>query len=410
MKFIVTGVNHETKKLDERKNFHFRDSDKLAFSTQLLNQHIHSVLILSTCNRSEVYVIADDAFDQNELKKAFFSYFNQAYDQGEVLCDEDALLHLLEVACGLQSMVIGEDQILHQIKDALAWTMQQHFSGKELNYIFQNVIKFAKDMRTRYAISEHPLSLSYIGYLFLKECLKENDKVMIAGIGEMSQLMIEYLKDYEIYIVNRTYEKVIPYLSDKIHYVEFEDRYDYLNKVNAVVSATASPHTIFNRDKLDNQHPLVFLDLAMPRDIDRSIKDMPDMRLVDMDDLQSISDVHLMKRKEICEKIRVECKIQVESMIKELKLMKSDTLIQQLQKRYMDLSDETYELLIKKLDLNPKEQYILKKVLKTSFLRLMKEPVQVLKNKDNKEQEQYIELVSTLFDLKEINDENSHSK
>lgn len=410
MKFIVTGVNHETKKLDERKNFHFRDSDKLAFSTQVLNNDIHSILILSTCNRSEVYVIADDSFDQNQLKKDFFSYFHQDCDQGKVLCDEDALLHLLEVACGLQSMVIGEDQILHQIKDALSWTMSQHFSSKELNYIFQNVIKFAKDMRTQYAISEHPLSVSYIGYLFLKECLKENDKVMIAGIGEMSQLMIEYLKDYEIYIVNRTYEKVIPFLSDTIHYVDFDDRYEYLDKVNAVVSATASPHTIFNRDKLDENHPLVFLDLAMPRDIDRSIKDMDNMRLVDMDDLQLISDIHLQKRMEICEKIRVECHNQVTAMIHELKLMKSDTLIQQLQKRYMDLSDETYDLLIKKIDLNPKEQYILKKVLKTSFLRLMKEPVQVLKNKNTDEQEQYIELVSTLFDLKERNDEINHSE
>lgn len=410
MKFIVTGVNHETKNLDQRKYFHFRDSDKLSFSTQLLDKHIHQVLILSTCNRSEVYAIADDVFDENNLRKAFFSYFHQECDQGRVLVDEEALLHLLEVACGLQSMVIGEDQILHQIKEALTWSMEQHFSGKELNYIFQNVIKFAKDMRSEYAISEHPLSVSYIGYLFLKEYLKKDDKVMIAGIGEMSQLMIEYLKDYEIYIVNRTYNKVVPFLNDKRHYVDFEHRYEYLDKVNAVVSATASPHTIFNKDKLDENHPLVFLDLAMPRDIDSEIKNMHNMRLVDMDDLQLISEKHLKKRKEICEIIRSECQKQVDVMIRDLKLMKSDSLIQQLQKRYMDLSDETYELLIRKLSLNSKEQYILKKVLKTSFLRLMKEPVQVLKNKDVDEMEQYIELVTTLFDLKENNDEDYNSK
>ena len=147
MKLVVVGVNHEEMDMDERKLFYFHESDKLAFSTKLLDLMIDQVCILSTCNRSEVYVMCDDSFDESKLKEAFLSYFHQDNPHIMLLSKEEALLHLLEVSCGLQSMVVGEDQILHQIKEALSWTMQQKFGGKELYYILQNVISFAKTMR-----------------------------------------------------------------------------------------------------------------------------------------------------------------------------------------------------------------------------------------------------------------------
>ena len=400
MRLFVFGVTHEQMNMDERENFHFRDSDKLSFSTRLLDI-VDQILILSTCNRSEVYVIADDSFDENQLKHAFFSYFHQESDHYHLLSDEQAFVYLSEVACGLQSMVVGEDQILHQLKDAYKWSCDQHFNGKELNFVIQNAIKFAKEMRTQYAISEHPLSISYIGYQYVKEYLNDRSRIMVCGIGEMSKLMIEYLSDHEIYIVNRTYEKVIPYLNERIHYVPFEDRYDYLDKVDVVVSATASPHVIFTKNKIDEAHPLLFLDLAMPRDIDKHIEEIDGMKVIDMDSLKKISKDHYQKRLEICELIREECLRQASEMYVSLQMMKSDDLIARMQQRYLDISDETYELLNHKLDLSSKEQYILKKVLKTSFLRLMKEPVLLLKTKDLDKQQQYIELVSQLLDIKE---------
>ena len=400
MRLFVFGITHEQMNMDERKTFHFRDSDKLSFSTRLLDI-VDQILILSTCNRSEVYVIADDSFDENQLKHAFFSYFHQESDQYNLLSDEKALNYLLEVACGLQSMVVGEDQILHQLKEAYKWTCEQHFNGKEMNYVIQNVIKFAKEMRSTYAISEHPLSLSYIGYQYIKEQITDQSKIMVCGIGEMSKLMIEYLNNHEIYIVNRTYEKVVPYLSERIHYVPFEQRYDYLDKVDVVVSATASPHSIFVKDKIHVDHSLLFLDLAMPRDIDKNIESIEGMRVVDMDDLRRVSREHHQKRLEICEKIKEECIRETQELFTSLQMMKSDDLIARMQQRYLDMSDETYEMLIHKLDLSSKEQYILKKVLKTSFLRLMKEPILLLKSKDVEKQQQYIDIVSELLDIKE---------
>lgn len=399
MKLVVVGVNHEEMDMDERKLFYFHESDKLAFSTKLLDLMIDQVCILSTCNRSEVYVMCDDSFDESKLKEAFLSYFHQDNPHIMLLSKEEALLHLLEVSCGLQSMVVGEDQILHQIKEALSWTMQQKFGGKELYYILQNVISFAKTMRSTYAMSEHPLSVSYIGYQCLQEYLKVGDKIMICGIGEMARLMLEYLKGYSIYLVNRTYENVKPYLNDHTTYVPFDNRYDYIEDVDIVISATASPHVLFKKEKLSSR-PQVFLDLAMPRDIDHSIKTMKNKVLIDMDDLKSISLQQLEKRKEICEIIKKECILKKDELLQGLAHMKSDNIIQRMQARYLDISDETYQLLKNKLDLSPREDYILKKVLKSSFLRLMKDPIRVLKS-DDFNQQQYIEFVEKMLETKE---------
>ena len=395
MKLLMVGVNHEILNLDDRKDFYFRESDKYAFSTLLLDEMIDQTVILSTCNRSEVYVFVEDDFEDEKLKHIFLQYFHQKDTHLYLKSGKKAILYLLEVACGLKSMVIGEDQILHQIKEAYNWSLQQHFTGKEMNYLFNQVLSFAKKMKREYAISNHPLSLSYIGYQYIKDDLQENDKIMICGGGEMAQLMMDYLKDYQIYVVNRTYENVKAFLNEKRWFVAFEDRYNYIDKVKLIVSATGSPHIIFKNENIDVDRELVFLDLAMPRDIDIHLAKR--YKVIDMDTLQLSSKEQLEKRKEIAQKILDECHIFLNTIVDGLQSMKSDNLIQRMQERYINISDETYELLNRKLNLTSKEQYLLKKILKTSFLRLLKDPVRLLKEGDKEQQDQYIELLDKMI-------------
>ena len=401
MKLILVGINHTNLTLDQRQSFYFRESDKLAFSTQLSILSIDQVLILSTCNRSEVYMIVKDDFDPNQAKKLFVDYFHHDSDSIIVAQKKEALTHLLQVACGLQSMVVGEDQILHQIKDALSWTMEQGFTGKELNYIFQNVIGFSKRMRHTYALSSQALSVSYIGYLYLLDTLKSTDTIMILGSGEMSKLMLKYLVNHKIYLVNRTYEKVKDYLNDKVRYIPFDQRYNYLDQVNVVVSATSSPHLVIEKQKAKLTHSITFLDLAMPRDIDLKLKDDPLVTLIDMDNLEEISKKHLEKRKEIAITIQEECEKETDRINHEMELMKHDEVISKMQQNYLDLSKSTYDLLIHKLDLNNREKYILKKVLDTQFLRLMKEPIYLMRNSEEDKQKSYNDLMQDILNLKE---------
>lgn len=395
MKLLMVGVNHEILNLDDRKDFYFRESDKYAFSTLLLDEMIDQTVILSTCNRSEVYVFVEDDFEDEKLKYIFLQYFHQKDKNLYLKSGENAILYLLEVSCGLKSMVIGEDQILHQIKEAYNWSLQQHFTGKEMNYLFNQLLAFAKKMKREYAISNHPLSLSYIGYQYILNDLQKGDKVMICGSGEIAQLMMEYLKEHEMYIVNRTYDNVKEFLNEKRKFVAFEDRYNYIDQVKLVVSATGSPHIVFKNENINVDRELVFLDLAMPRDIDIHLAKR--YKVIDMDTLQLSSKKQLEKREIIAQKILNECHMFLNVLVDGMQSMKSDNLIQRMQERYIHISDETFELLNRKLDLTSKEQYLLKKILKTSFLRLLKDPVRLLKNGDKKQQEQYIELLDKMI-------------
>lgn len=395
MKLLMVGVNHEILNLDDRKDFYFRESDKYAFSTLLLDEMIDQTVILSTCNRSEVYVFVEDDFEDEKLKYIFLQYFHQKDRNLYLKSGENAILYLLEVSCGLKSMVIGEDQILHQIKEAYNWSLQQHFTGKEMNYLFNQLLAFAKKMKREYAISNHPLSLSYIGYQYILNDLQKGDKVMICGSGEIAQLMMEYLKEHEMYIVNRTYDNVKEFLNEKRKFVAFEDRYNYIDQVKLVVSATGSPHIVFKNENIHVDRELVFLDLAMPRDIDIHLAKR--YKVIDMDTLQLSSKKQLEKREIIAQKILNECHMFLNVLVDGMQSMKSDNLIQRMQERYIHISDETFELLNRKLDLTSKEQYLLKKILKTSFLRLLKDPVRLLKNGDKKQQEQYIELLDKMI-------------
>ena len=396
MKLLMIGINHEILNLDERKDFYFRESDKYEFSTLLLDALIDQTVILSTCNRSEVYVFVEDHFDEERLKQLFLNFFGKP-DTTLLYFKKNrqAMLYLLEVACGLRSMVIGEDQILHQIKESYQWALQQHFTGKEMNYLFHQILTFAKKMKNEYAISNHPLSLSYIGYQYIVNKINEDDTVMICGGGEMAVLMMEYLQNHEMYIVNRTYENVKAYLNDKRKYVPFQQRYQYLDQVKLVVCATGSPHVIFQNEKISDDHDLIFLDLAMPRDVDHRLSER--FQVIDMDVLQQASSKQLEKRKKIADLIEIECQNFVDEIADGLQMMKSDNLIQRMQERYLHLSDETYQLLEHKLQLSAKEQYILKKILKTSFLRLLKDPVRLLKEGDKQQQDQYIELLEKMI-------------
>lgn len=398
MKFVYIGISHQDLNIDERKAFHFYETDKFSFSIQLLNSYVKQILILSTCNRSEFYVICDDDLDENILKNEYLSYFNQSNDFVHIKKDKEALNYLLQVACGLKSMVIGEDQILHQIKEALNWTINQKFGGKELYYIFKNVISFAKDMKSKYAISEIPLSVSYIGYQCLKKYIKPNNNIMICGIGEMAQLMIKYLEELDynnLYIVNRTYEKVTPFLNEKVKYIPFKDRYNNLDKMDIVISATSSPHYIFNAEKIkiNKNKNVVFLDLSMPRDIDINIKFFENTKLIDMDDLKHISNEHLQKRINICENIKNECFEKVSEILKSLDCMKNDFIIKKMQEKYISISEETLEILKDKINLSHKDERVLQKILKASFLKLMKQPIDLLKSENSNEYRKVLEKI-----------------
>ncbi|MCF0111471.1 MAG: glutamyl-tRNA reductase [Erysipelotrichaceae bacterium] len=395
MKFVVCGMDHTVCDMDTRKAFYFRDSDKLAFSVQLQVP----CLLLSTCNRSEVCCILDDDKEGSWVKNQILDYFHSEDPGLYVYEQEDALRHILQVSCGIHSLVIGEDQILHQIKESLDFTLHHQFGCKELYHIFQRVLSFGKNMRSTYALSSHPLSVSYIAYMYLKKHLKDDSVIMVCGFGEMSQLMLKYLEGYRIVLVNRTYEKVQTALNDKVTYVSFDDRYAALEACDILVSATGSPHCIFTKEKLSLLKPLVCVDLAMPRDIESSVEELEGVSLVAMDQLQDVAKQELSVRKELVTKIEEESERATQEIFHELRSMKGDNLKKQIRQRYDEIYQNTYDTLVSKLTLDAREEHILRKVLHTTFVRMATASVCAV-SEEVMEDENQVDLVLQLTGIK----------
>jgi glutamyl-tRNA reductase len=319
---LCVGLNHQTASVALR--------ERLAFSTHRLEQaltrsiegnesgpgEIEELVILSTCNRVEVYAVSQQpAFD---LLEAFLSEPQNIpaceLSPGELspslyhLIDGDAIKHLFRVAAGLDSLVIGEPQILGQVAQAYEAAKQNGSAGKILSQLFQAAIRAGKRTHTETTISRNPASIASVAVHLMSETVPDlpTARVLVLGAGEMAELSVESLRKRgvkDITVVNRTLEKA----------QELARRWDgqagalymlpeYLPDMDIVISSTGAPHTIIQREMVQKairerpHRPIVFMDIAVPRDVDEGVRDLAGVRLFDMDKLSENLHTSLAQR------------------------------------------------------------------------------------------------------------------
>lgn len=392
MELAVIGVSHKQLSLDKRSIFSFTDTQKLEFSGLLLTSGIEQVLILSTCNRSEVYVMYEN--DVSFLSSLYLDYFNQVTAPLYFKTGDEALVHLLKVACGLESMLIREDQILGQIKQAYDFTCKMNLGGKELYLIFQETFNFVKGIKSRYP--QPSISLTHLAVEYLKKAVSlSNQKIMICGAGEIALSFIPYLyENNELIFSNRSDDKLIALKKQypQIKIISFKQRKILLDQVNILISATASPHLIFKADDFVNSR-LIAVDLTIPRDIDQKAL----IKCIDLDTLNHEVEKNNQLRSKDIEKINREIICKTSELKNKLNSTKYDYVIQSLQAKSMQLANQTYEILINKVSLTTREKRILEKTLKASFMQIMKDPIHCVKTNQIND----IEVINKLFSLKE---------
>lgn len=411
MDVAVIGVNHNTAPIRIREKVSFTDTKKIEGINYLLDHGIKEVVILSTCNRSEIYIHGDNIESKIHVLKAFYEDFFDAKGIKEFLFDKmgkDALIHLYNVSSGLDSIVLGEDQILGQVKDSHQFSMELGASGKILNKLFREAITTAKDIKSSTKISEHPLSISYIGVKFLKNKLEtlENKNVLIIGVGKMSKLTLNHLQEEKvnkIYLANRNYYKCLELKKEykNLIPIEYENRYDILGDVDIVISATASPHTVLKTENMPNiNKPLFIMDIALPRDVEESINELANIYVYDIDDLKKISNENDRKRREIAMTATDIIDDNITEFIDWMKTIKVDPTIKSLNERCLDIEKDTLDYIYRKVSLNKKEEKIMEKMLSSALKRLIREPITKLKEiKDEGKRDEYIKVIEDLFDL-----------
>lgn len=408
MKFGFLGINYKNAGLDIRDKTAFTDHKKMEFLCKAEQAGIEQCMILSTCNRSEIYYFYTEDVQVLMIRKLYQEMFPEVSLKKYLIqwMGEDAISYLFRVTAGLESLILGEDQILGQVKDALDFSRTMGYAKKEMNKVVRDAITCAKKIKTELKISEIPLSVSYVGIKKLNELSGISGKtILVIGSGKTAVLALQYIYEYEdvrVLICNRTQSHVeeIKRQFSSVEVISYEERYQAMKFCDIVVSATAAPHLIIKREGLLTERPMFFLDLAAPRDIDTAIGNMRQMTLMNLDTLHQIVTENQKEREVLVDKGQAMVAVGAAETIEWLMSSRVDGTIQSLQQRCEDIVNDSYAYLNRKMDLDLREQKILKKVLHASLHRLLKEPIEELKHLDTREkQDAYQEVVRQLFQI-----------
>jgi len=323
MNIVLLGINHRSAPLSIRERLSISCGEEGEPFEELKKiKQVGEVLYLSTCNRVEVLVRMEDADVGIESLKAFITAHGNL-SPGEmhrclyVYRDEEAVRHLFRVTSSLDSMVMGEPQILGQVKDAYRQCMNQKTSGVILNKLLHHAFRVAKRVRTETAIANNAVSVSFAAVELAKKIFGALDgkRALLVGTGEMAELAARHLVDNGIermYVTNRTYENAVRLANDFNGVpVEFDLLNDKLAQVDVVISSTGSSDCIISVDMIEaalrrRKNRLLFLiDVAVPRDIAPAAGKIDNVYLYNIDDLQGVVDQNTQGRLREAHKARV---------------------------------------------------------------------------------------------------------
>lgn len=321
MHITVIGLSHKTAPVEIREKLSFPSQEQPDALLALMSfDAVLEAVILSTCNRTEVYaVVTEESKGKAALTDFLTQYKN--IDPGEVtkhLYSHDsgnAVRHLLRVVSSLDSMVVGEAQILGQVKEAYSYALDAGATSTIFNRLFRHSFEVGKRARTETEIGESAVSISYAAIELAKKVFGslEGRTVLILGAGKMSELTAKHLLSNgasAVLVANRSYDRAVE-LAAKFDgtAVRFDERIDAFARADIVISSTGATHYVVYKDDVaraihERRHrPIFLIDIAVPRDIEPEVNDLDNVFLYDIDDLQQVVDANLSERMKEAEKV-----------------------------------------------------------------------------------------------------------
>ncbi|MEE8553117.1 MAG: glutamyl-tRNA reductase [Desulfobacterales bacterium] len=314
LNIVLLGMNHKTAPVELRENLAFsKDETSAALKALQKSPAISEAILISTCNRVELLMTTEDKSNAMDAVKLLLAEFKKIpvteFENALYIHDgDDAVRHIFRVASSLDSMVVGEPQILGQIKEAYQTATMKKTSGVLLNKLLHRTFFVAKRVRSETGIGDHAVSISYAAIELGRKIFGtlEGKKVLLIGAGEMAELAVEHLirnRTGDIIVANRTFERGLK-LANKFKgkAVRFEEIADCLQRVDIIISSTGSPDYVVTRDQVKGvmhsrrNRPLFFIDIAVPRDIDPEINRLTNSYIYDIDDLKGVIDHNIESR------------------------------------------------------------------------------------------------------------------
>jgi glutamyl-tRNA reductase len=316
MPVVVIGLSHRTSPVEVREKFAFKEPEIPGAIAELRKRGLaDEAVILSTCNRVELYIAtpldAPRAFDElQNFLVTHHAYPDPVHDHLYKLAEPDSLHHLFKVASGLDSMVLGETEILGQLKQAYDLALKHKCTGGKLNKAFQRAFNVAKHIRTETNIQRGSISVASVSVELAEkifDSLKEH-QVLVIGAGDTSEKTARALMSRGakgVTVTNRTVEKAEAIAKElggrAVGFDQWEQEFAH---IDIAISSTSAPHYVITRQKLEplmklrRNRPLLLIDIAVPRDIDPEVNQMNGVYLYNVDDLQTIANDYLQQRRE----------------------------------------------------------------------------------------------------------------
>ena len=315
---MVVGLNYRTAPMAVRERFWIGENRRCEALAQLSRaEGIEEVIVMATCNRTEFWLWAKDVtLAANSVMRLLGAEYGLKLCEWKHfyrLLDEVALLHIFRVASSLDSMIVGEPQVVSQVKEAWQQAQKVGATGRFLDAVLQKALTVSKRVRSETAIGNAAVSIPYAAVELARQIFGtlENKKVLLLGAGKMSELSARELLKHgadsvrvSVIVINRTLEHAVE-LAAKLGglAIPFEERWQHMAEADIIISSTSCPHTILSREEAElmirerqvrgrreKDQPLVIADIAMPRDVDPGVRNVKGVFLYDLDDLENVPD------------------------------------------------------------------------------------------------------------------------
>ena len=402
MELFVAGLNHRTAPLEVRERLAV-SKGQLPQTLKALRTYLDQGVVLSTCNRSEVYSLGPEQHLEKNLHQFLFDQFGiSSTDVDRYLYSyrqEDCIRHLFRVTSSLDSMILGEGQILKQVKDAFDAAVRENAVQGPLAHLFHRAIRVGKRVRRDTGISRNAVSVSRACVELARQLMGDlaERKVLVIGTGDAGKLAARALKESGVgamSVTNRTYERAEE-LADALdgEAVPFDQMLDVLKNMDIVIGSTGSPGYILQQNMLTtvmetrDHRPMFLMDIAVPRDIDPDAASVPNVHLYDVDDLQSISEDHRSEREQEARKAEEIVAQEVEQFLEWYRALEVVPTITKLRGKAEEIRATELSKLMKKLDhkLTSEEINALDAMTRALVNKLLHGPTTSLKEKASPE-------------------------
>ncbi|NOQ69066.1 MAG: glutamyl-tRNA reductase [Gammaproteobacteria bacterium] len=413
MSLITIGINHKTAPLNLR--------ERLAFTPQSLPEallslkkldNIEEASILSTCNRTEIYCVTTKDNDQAIIQ--WFSHFhgvdeNQIKQHLYLHAHEETVRHAMEVACGLDSMILGEPQIAGQMKNAYALANEHGTIGLILGKLYQRVFAVSKQVRTDTDIGSSPVSVAFAAVSLAKQIFGDlkQTTVLLVGAGETIELATRHLHSQgvnKIIIANRSVERAQK-LADEFQgeAISLQQIGNHLYRSDIVISSTASPLPIIGKGTVERalkqrrHEPVFMVDLAVPRDIEPEVNELDDIYLYSVDDLQSVISENMENRQQAAQQAHEIIDTQVTHFLDWQRSLGAVDIIAQIRQHTQNISNEVLNKAKKQLAAGQRPEEVLDYLAYTLTNKFLHQPSTHLRQASQDERDDILDIAQNMF-------------